>query len=70
MANYFANNNPPQSGGTLKDLTSWMQDNATLGYNNANKYMQDQAKAAQSSMQDSMNYYNTCLLYTSPSPRD
>jgi hypothetical protein len=61
VANYFTNNNPPQSGGTLKDLTSWMQDNATLGYNNANKYMQDQAKAAQSSMQDSMNYYNTAV---------
>jgi len=61
MADYFTQQNPPESGSSLKDLTGWMQDNASLGYYNANNYQQDQGQAAQQAKQDSMNWYNTAV---------
>lgn len=61
MADYFTPQTSPGSGSSLKDLTSWMQDNSALGYYNANNYQQDQGQAAQQAKQDSMNWYNTAV---------
>lgn len=59
--NYFTPQTPPEQGGSLTDLTSWMQDQYSLGGYNADKYMQDQARAAQDTKQDAMNWYNTAV---------
>ena len=61
MADYFTPQTSLSSGASLKDLTSWMQDNSALGYYNANNYQQDQGQAAQQAKQDSMNWYNTAV---------